>query len=539
MAAVGEWWRTVETERGRVRGVPAPAENATGVGRRLEGAHGAHGAGAGSPAGSPPVAAVPPVVAFRGIPYAASPTGALRFSPPRPHEGWTGVRDAARPGPAAPQGPSRLEGVMGARTPDWDEDGCLTLNVWSPADAADGTGRPVLLWLHGGGFTSGSGGWDWYDGARLAALGNLVVVTANYRLGPLGHLFLPDAGVHNLGLQDQAAALRWVHGNIAAFGGDPARITVGGQSAGAYSALCLAVAPQTRTLVRRVVAQSGPWGLPPQDPAAAAQNTADFLRLAGVPDKAAVSGNEAAALRELRALPVERLLSAYARLAADRARPGRVAPPLYPVLGGATLPVSPQQAVSQGDLGSTGLLIGTVRDEMTAFLAFDEQARRFTRDDVLKVMREESGGDFRSGGRDAAADAYDDLARLRPDAPPVGLLSEAATGWMFRDGTIRIAEQRAVQGTPAYVYRFDRAPEGDDGTLGATHCAELPFLFNTFDAYPESPMLGRTTTEDHLLAQTLGSALTTFATTGTPNGPGLANWRPYLGGPASEVMYFG
>ncbi|MFH8344313.1 carboxylesterase/lipase family protein [Streptomyces sp. NPDC018045] len=527
MAAVGEWWRTVETERGRVRGGPAPvAEDEAEAGRQQV------GTGTGSPAGAPPVAA------FRGIPYAASPVGALRFSPPRPHEGWTGVRDAARPGPAAPQSPSRLERVMGSRTPDWDEDGCLTLNVWSPAAAPD-AGRPVLVWFHGGGFTSGCGGWDWYDGARLAALGDLVVVTANYRLGPLGWLFLPEAGVADLGLRDQAAALRWVHENIAAFGGDPGRVTVGGQSAGAYTALCLAVAPRTRGLVRRVVAQSGPWGLPPQDPATAAAITADYLRLLGVPDRAAAPGNEAAALRELRALPVERLLAAYTRLAADRARPGRLAPPMFPVLDDTVLPVSPQQAVRDGGLGDTELMIGTVRDEMTAFLAFDEQARACTRDDVLRIMREDAGADVRSGGRDEAPDAYDDLARLRPDAAPVDLLAEAATGWMFRDGATRIAEQRAAQGTPAYVYRFDRAPDGDDGTLGATHCADLPFLFGTFDAYPESPMLGRTGAADRRLAQAFGGAVTAFAAAGTPNGPGLADWRPYLGGPAPEVMYFG
>ncbi|MFI0259415.1 carboxylesterase/lipase family protein [Streptomyces sp. NPDC017056] len=516
MAAVGEWWRTVETERGLVRGAPGPAGD------------GAETATAGAP----------PVVAFRGLPYAASPVGGLRFAPPRPHEGWSGVKDAARPGPAVPQSPSRLERVMGPRTPDWNEDGCLNLNVWSPAEEP-GAALPVLLWLHGGGFSSGSGGWDWYDGARLAALAGIVVVTANYRLGALGYLHLPEAGADNLGLRDQAAALRWVHANIAAFGGDPARITVGGQSAGAYAALALAVAPQTRGLVRRVVAQSGPWGLPPQDPADAAETAADFLGLLGVPGKVTGPGREDELLAELRGLPVERLLDAYDRLAADRALPGRVAPPMYPVRGGYGLPVAPQEAAAGGALGSARLLIGTVRDEMTAFLAFDERVRAFTRDDVLRVMREAAAGEFRTGGTDEAARTYDDLARLRPDAPPAALLTEAATGWMFRDGATRIAEHRAAQGTPAYVYRFDRGPDGGDGTLGATHCADLPFLFGTFDAYPDSPMLGRPGPEADRLARAFGGALGAFVATGSPNGPGLAEWRPYSCGPAPEVMYFG
>ncbi|WP_229327383.1 carboxylesterase family protein, partial [Streptomyces sp. UNOC14_S4] len=160
-----------------------------------------------------------PVAAFRGIPYAASPVGELRFAPPRPQPGWGDVQDAARSGPAVPQSHSRLEGVMGPRVPDWDEDGCLNLNVWTPA-AALGEGavpRPVLVWFHGGGWSSGSGGWDWYDGTRLAALGDITVVTANYRIGPLGFLHLPAIGADNLGPQDQAAVLHWVSENITAF----------------------------------------------------------------------------------------------------------------------------------------------------------------------------------------------------------------------------------------------------------------------------------------------------------------------------------
>ncbi|MFI8520865.1 carboxylesterase family protein [Streptomyces sp. NPDC085481] len=136
-----------------------------------------------------------PVSAFRGIPYAASPVGRLRFRPPVAHPGWGGVRDAAEAGPAVPQAASRLAAVMGEREADWDEDGCLRLNVWTPGDAIGGRRpRAVLVWYHGGGFTSGSGGWDWYDGARLAAAGDIVVLTANYRVGALGYLRLPEVG---------------------------------------------------------------------------------------------------------------------------------------------------------------------------------------------------------------------------------------------------------------------------------------------------------------------------------------------------------
>src|SRR5580692_1371907 len=213
------------------------------------------------------------VAAFRGIPYAASPVGDRRFAAPGQHPKWPGLRDATRPGPSVPQGPSRLEAVMGRRTPDWDEDGSLTLNVWTPRLPVDGPAPralPVLVWFHGGGFTSGSGGWEWYDGRNLAAAGNIVVVTANYRIGPLGYLYLPELGIENLGVRDQAAVLAWVERNITAFGGDPGALTVGGQSAGAFSALYHALSPVTGPHINRVITQSGPWGLAPQHPSEAA-----------------------------------------------------------------------------------------------------------------------------------------------------------------------------------------------------------------------------------------------------------------------------
>ncbi|MFH8980688.1 carboxylesterase/lipase family protein [Streptomyces varsoviensis] len=451
-AAAVEDRPVVTTDRGRVRGV-------------VEGA----------------------VAAFRGIPYAASPVGKLRFAPPRPHEGWSETRDAARSGPSVPQNASRLEAVMGKRVPNWAEADSLNLNVWTPArllseSERDGR-RPVLLWFHGGGFTSGSGGWDWYDGGRLAALGDIVVVTANYRLGPLGYLHLPEPGTDNVGVRDQAAVLRWVHANAEAFGGDPGAITVGGQSAGAYASLALALVPETRPLIRRVIAQSGPWGMEPQDPDKARDHTAALVRLLGV-DSAPNPGD---ALREL---PVERLLAAYAQLSADLAVSGHIDPPLFPVLGGAGMPSSPlPQAVANGDLGETGLLIGTVKDEMTAFVG------------------------------------------AGPHAQPL-------TDTVMRTPTLEIAAARAEQGAPPYVYEFDRESPDNSG-LGATHCSELPFLFGTFDAFAASPMLGHPTPSDRTLSTAFASAFAAFVATGSPTGEGLAPWEAYGTGEGDGVKRFG
>ena len=419
------------------------------------------------------------VVAFRGIPYAASPVGDRRFAAPVAPPNWSGVRDASRSGPAVPQGPSRLAAVMGARTPDWNEDGCLTLNVWTPRLGA--AGLPVLVWFHGGGFSSGSGGWDWYDGGNLAAGGEIVVVTANYRLGPLGYLHLPESGVDNLGVRDQAAALDWVRREIAAFGGDPDSVTVGGQSAGAFSAVYLAADPVNGPHVAGVISQSGPFGLVPQDPEVAADHTRRYLDLLGV-----TSGTDV--LAALRALPVERLLEAYRWLARDLAGIGGVAPPMYPVLGGAGMSTTWQDALADGRLAGKRLLAGTTRDEMSSFFSFD---------------------------------------------PRIRALTEAETELVFRDGTLAIADHQAAAGETTYVYQFDRAPGEDPARLGATHCADLPFFFNTVDAYPHSPMLGEVTGDVRALARTFSGAVGSFVA----GGP--VEWAPYEAGNLATVRHVG
>ncbi|KUL38951.1 carboxylesterase [Streptomyces sp. NRRL F-4489] len=458
--------------------------------------------------------------AYRGIPYAASPVGALRFAPPRPCPPWPGIREAVQAGPAAPQAPSRLEAVMGTRTPDWDEDGCLTLNVWAPAAAReDGRPRPVLVWFHGGGFSSGSGGWDWYDGGRLAARGDLVVVTANYRLGPLGYLHLPEIGADNLGCRDQAAALRWVRDNIAAFGGDPGTVTVGGQSAGAFSALALATDPATAGLVHRVLLQSGPWSLPPQDPARATEHARAYLGLLGVPEDHTDPG------AALRALPAGQLIDAYGTLARQLA--GGVAPPMYPVLGGAGTALAFPDALAAGALDGKPLLIGTTRDEMTAFLGLDPAIRSLTRDGAVDLLARQAPGDGE------AERLYARYADRLPDATPGRIVIAVQTDEQFRAGALEIADRHATAGHPAYVYEFDYAAPGADNPLGACHCAELPFLFGTFDAFRGSPMLGRPDAAARALGDAFADAVAGFVTTGVPHG--IAAYEP---GTPGSVRHF-
>jgi len=363
--------------------------------------------------------------AFRGIPYAT----AKRFQPPTPHPKWTETKDASDPGPAAPQLASRLAHVMGDHDADWAEDGCLNLNVWTTGRT---TRKPVLFWIHGGGFSSGSGGWDWYDGGLLAARHDIVVVTINYRLGPFGYLYRPESGADNLGARDQRAALEWVHDNIAAFGGDPAQITVGGQSAGAYSSLYLAIDPATKDLMHRVVLESGPWGLPPMDPGTAEQTATTFLQHVDAQ------------------APAQQLLDAALTLPGNA--PG--APAFYPVLGGAGFPA----AWPDADLSNLNVLIGFTKDEHAAF---------------------------------------------------PGLQS------LFDQGVHAIAKASAN----AFTYRFDRS-----GPLGAPHCVELPYLFGTFDAFDQSPMLDPDTPR----TTDFGDSVAQFTKTGDPGWPHSPEFRYFV-----------
>ena len=413
------------------------------------------------------------VVAFRGIPYAASPVGDLRFRPPGVHPGWDGVRDASTSGPSVPQRQSRLRNVMGPAAADWDERECLNLNVWVPRAAlTDGRPRPVLVWIHGGGWTSGSGGWDWYDGGRLAAEGDIVVVTINYRLAALGWLWLPEIGAGNIGAQDQGAALRWVRNNITSFGGDPTDITVGGQSAGAYSALCLALDPATRPIVGKVIAQSGPWAVAGQQPSAATTAANEYLDLLGI-------GRDDGLLSALRGVPVDDLLTAYSALPRHPQPGTALVPPMYPVRGGAGLPRTWTDSLDRGGLRGIPLLIGRTEHEMTAF----------------------------SPG---IADPED---------------ADKATRAEFDDGIVRMAETNAAQGHPVHVYRFARRSSSTP-ILGSTHCAELPFVFNNLDAYAEAPMTGPADEFDHRLADEFSAMIAGFVTSGLTDGSGWAPYQP-------------
>ncbi|WP_328645249.1 carboxylesterase family protein [Amycolatopsis sp. NBC_00348] len=274
---------------------------------------------------------------FRGIPYAE----AKRFEPPTPPKPWTGVRDALEPGPAAPQPPSRLEHALGPMPLPQSED-CLSLNVFTPSTSGR---RPVLVWIHGGGFSSGSGAQVWYTGTRLAREADAVVVTLNYRLGALGFLAV-DGVPPNLGIADQLAALEWVRDNIAAFGGNPAEVTLGGQSAGAQSTLALWSSPRARNLVKRIALQSAPLGMRPSTWDDANQNALLLQQEVDV-----------------RTTTLDKLLAAQLKVAAKTTKPGSLEPPFQLVADGDLVAEDLIEAAPRGEA-----LISWTRDELRAFV---------------------------------------------------------------------------------------------------------------------------------------------------------------------------
>jgi para-nitrobenzyl esterase len=404
------------------------------------------------------------VAVFRGVPYAAPPIGARRFAPPVLAESWSGVRDADRGGPIAPQGPSRLRDAMGDFTAEQSED-CLTLTIWTPGlDVA----RPVMMWLHGGAWSSGAGSLAWYDGALLAREQGIVVVGVNYRLGALGYLHAEGISPGNLGTMDQVAALRWVHGNISAFGGDAGQVTLVGQSAGAASIGLLIGDATARPMFHRAILQSGGFGRAPLRRSEAAAIGAEFVFALGIDPLASD------AAKRMRAVPVSELVAAQGALARARARFADTTPPFMPLVeDGAPDPIA---VIADAACGMP-LMVGTTRDEVHAFFAANPAMANPAADAVSERFAALAGG----------ADAIARYRERRPGGSVMDLLADLGTDHTFCFPTLRLADASAARGSPAYAYRFDYAPPRS--RFKACHCIELPFMFGTLDAWADAPML--------------------------------------------------
>ncbi|WP_328497663.1 carboxylesterase/lipase family protein [Streptomyces sp. NBC_00414] len=442
------------------------------------------------------------ITAFKGIPYAAAPSGPNRFRPPQPVESWQGIRDARAYGPTAPKGPypAPLDEII----PEVDLPGedCLNLNVWTPDTAGH---RPVLVWLHGGAFTNGSGSVPLYDGSRFARDG-VVCVTINYRLGADGFLAIDDGDTANLGLLDQLAALHWVRENIAVFGGDPANVTVFGESAGAMSIGALLASPRSAGLFRRAALQSGA-AHHAISPATARLVGHGLAGLLGVPPTR----------RAIADVPAERLVRGVEELRATiAANPdpvlwGEIAQnmmPFEPVVDGALLPVAPIEAISSGAGADVDILIGTNSDEFRLFLV-PTGVLDHIGEPHLRAAAAGYGLD-----PDEATAAY---RAERPDASPGELFAALVTDWFYRLPAIRLAEQRSGGAGSTFVYEFGWRPPTFDGRLGACHTLEMPFVFDRLDDPAMKPLLG--TEPPQHLADAMHSAWVSFATHGDPGWP--------------------
>jgi para-nitrobenzyl esterase len=440
---------------------------------------------------------------FLGVPYAAPPVGQRRWARPIPPAPWADVRVADQFGPAAPQSRS-LPAALPSFHPAATSEDCLTLNVWTPELTGD---RPMMVWIHGGAFTTGGSSQPVYDGARLAAEHDVVVVTLNYRLGALGFLSLNDATpegevVANAGLHDQLAALAWVRAHAAAIGGNPAAITVFGESAGAGSILHLVSATGSAPPFARAIAQSGePRTI---DPDAAQAVAASFAAAVGVdrPDTA-----------HLRDVPIEALLDAQDRVALELVtKIGAM--PFAPTVDGGLLDRDVGSAVEAGHGTSVDLLLGTTRDELRLFpdpaTATMDEARLRRR--VTRLMPD--------ADPTAAIDAY--RAALPGRATSGEVWDAVRTATMMRIPNLRIAESRAARGAPAFVYRFDWAAPG----LGAAHAVDIPFTFGTFDREGWGDAVGHDP-DAETLGLNLRAAWAGFARNGVPDTGALGTWPRY------------
>ncbi|MDR3348465.1 MAG: carboxylesterase family protein [Acidaminococcales bacterium] len=442
---------------------------------------------------------------YKGIPYAKPPVGELRFAPPENAEPWEGELDCTRFGAQCFQIP------LPVGDEPFSED-CLTLNVWTPAQPGEGAKLPVYVFIHGGGFSSGSGAFPLYDGTGFAKKG-IVTVTINYRLGVLGFFASRETlkrygTTGNWGLLDQIKALEWVRDNIAAFGGDRGKVTIGGESAGSFSVSALATSPLAKGLFRGVIMESGSvLSLP----AFSYYSRADLRKSIGASSFLAdifSAGDDAEGLAKMRKADAETL----ARLCAFSA--DQTAAPFFltPAIDGRVIPKDPLKAMGSGELAGVNFLLGFNNDEGSLFVPADTDdggckaliARIFGGQNMLSVL-----GRF---GVDAQ-NTYQQRARQ--------LLAYG----FFSAGTKRFADIAADVGSGVYMYKFKYVYIPPVNGLGAPHAAELPFVFNTL------ALLGLSDPEAVKLADETHTRWANFIKTGDPNvgemPPSAVKWPKY------------
>lgn len=439
---------------------------------------------------------------FKGIPYALPPTGARRWRPPEAMPAWQGTLEAKTFGAACVQPKPRGASIYASELSSISED-CLSLNVWTPTDARD---APVFVWIHGGALTTGSSSEAMYDGAKLAARG-IVVVTINYRLGALGYFAhralsseSPQHVSGNYGLLDQIAALRWVNRNIAAFGGDPANVTIAGESAGGLSVMYLMTSPPARGLFAKAIAQSAYMiSMPELKQGRFGEQAAEGI---GARLAEALGTQDLATLRSLDAN----------KLVEDAARAG------YLPLGTVDGQVLPRQLVEVFDRGEQAPV-----KIIAGFNSGEIRSLRFLAPPVPK-----DAATYEASIRERYRDLAAEFLRLYPGSAlgesVVAATRDALYGWTAE----RLVAKQTAVGQPAFLYLFDHGyPTADSAGLHAFHAAELPYIFGTADRTPPLWPKVPATAAESALSDAMVAYWTEFARSGAPSAANQAQWTAY------------
>ncbi|MEO8314116.1 MAG: carboxylesterase/lipase family protein [Pseudomonadota bacterium] len=449
---------------------------------------------------------------FKGIPYGASTAGANRFMPPVKPQPWTGVRECMKYGHQSPQNMAFTDVLAPQADPSegFTED-CLVLNLWTPG-VNDGRKRPVMFWIHGGGYSQESGSWPWIDGAALARRGDAVVITVNHRLNIFGYLHLGDIGGEkyaasgNAGMLDLVAALQWVRDSIAQFGGDPGNVMIFGESGGGAKTCMLLGMPAAKGLFHRAAIQSGSSlrGTPREDAAKVARSALDAL---------GISVRDVDALQRL---PVEKLLTLVARNGGPPPKDGLPRLGFSPVVDGRILPAHPFDPATPIS-ADIPLLVGCTQYEATLFTLQDSAV--FTLDDA--GMRARVKAMFTEPEASRLVDVY---RKANPAATPSDIFLLIYSDRLARRNAVRLSERKAAQGRASvHMYLFAWKSPALGGKLRSPHTVEIPFVFDNTDI----PTVMTRAPSARELAARVSSAWIAFARSGNPNCPQLPQWQAY------------
>lgn len=458
------------------------------------------------------------VKVFKGIPYGGSTAGQGRFRAPRPPAPWTGVKETIAYGPPTPQGRPSTAPPLPPRNPnlppplinnnpsDPQSEDCLVLNVWTPA--TDNGKRPVLVWLHGGGFSTGSGSSAWYDGVRMAQKQDVVIVTINHRLNAFGYLYLGDLGggewkdAASVGMLDCVLALQWVKDNIAGFGGDASRVLIYGESGGGRKTSSMMAMPPAQGLFHRCVVQSGSQ-LRLDTPENAMKRTELFLKAVNV------GKNE---IEKLQSLSIDQMLAAAPGATATTGQ-------FRPVINSPSFPSHPFDPGAPAISANVPMIVGSNRTEASVFLGGDPAIVNLTEDDLVKRVSA-----LVPSGESAETIAM--YRRLYPNAKRDEILYMTSTDrGYFLDTTILAGRKADQNKAPVWTYQFYRETPLEGGRYHVPHASEIPFVFDTLGK--AASIGGEPTANAQNLADRMSGAWANFAANGDPNGGKTPSWPKY------------